>query len=48
VKPRRRYLAAQVEKDLGRKMVFVAGPREVGKSTLARRDSGSWSREVRV
>lgn len=33
---RRRYLAAQVRKDLGRKMVFVAGPRQVGKTTLAR------------
>lgn len=33
---RRRYLAAQVERDLRRKMVFVAGPRQVGKTTLAR------------
>lgn len=32
---RRRYLAAQVEKDLAKKMVFVAGPRQVGKTTLA-------------
>jgi hypothetical protein len=32
----RRYLAAQVEKDLARKMVFVSGPRQVGKTTLAR------------
>ena len=31
-----RYLAAQVERDLARKMVFVAGPRQVGKTTLAR------------
>ena len=31
-----RYLAAQVERDLSRKMVFVAGPRQVGKTTLAR------------
>ena len=30
-----RYLAAQVSKDLARKMVFVAGPRQVGKTTLA-------------
>jgi hypothetical protein len=36
VKPRRRYLAAQVERDLRRKMVFVSGPRQVGKTTLAR------------
>jgi len=33
---RRRYLRDQVEADLRRKMVFVAGPRQVGKTTLAR------------
>ena len=31
-----RYLADQVKRDLSRKMVFVAGPRQVGKTTLAR------------
>ena len=31
-----RYLAGQVLADLDRKMVFVAGPRQVGKTTLAR------------
>ena len=31
---RRRYLAAQIRRDLARKMVFVAGPRQVGKTTL--------------
>ncbi len=31
----RRYLADQVERDAARKMVFVAGPRQVGKTTLA-------------
>ena len=31
-----RYLATQVRQDLERKMVFVAGPRQVGKTTLAR------------
>jgi hypothetical protein len=31
-----RYLTAQVKHDLKRKMVFVAGPRQVGKTTLAR------------
>ena len=36
MKPRRRYLTAQVERDLARKMTFVAGPRQVGKTTLAR------------
>jgi len=30
-----RYLRDQVEQDLERKMVFVAGPRQVGKTTLA-------------
>ena len=29
-----RYLSAQVKHDLSRKMVFVAGPRQVGKTTL--------------
>lgn len=36
MRPRPRYLASQVERDLRRKMVFVAGPRQVGKTTLAR------------
>ena len=31
-----RYLQAAVSADLGHKMVFVAGPRQVGKTTLAR------------
>lgn len=31
-----RYLTAQVKYDLKRKMVLVAGPRQVGKTTLAR------------
>jgi hypothetical protein len=30
-----RYLAAALRRDLARKMVFVAGPRQVGKTTLA-------------
>jgi uncharacterized protein len=33
---RPRYLAEQVERDLDRKMVLIAGPRQVGKTTLAR------------
>jgi uncharacterized protein len=37
----RRYLAAQVRQDLTRKMVFVAGPRQVGKTTLARSLAGA-------
>jgi hypothetical protein len=32
----RRYLEPQVSADLARKMVFVGGPRQVGKTTLAR------------
>lgn len=31
----RRYLLSQVRQDLTRKMVFIAGPRQVGKTTLA-------------
>ncbi|MCG3135010.1 MAG: hypothetical protein HMLKMBBP_02503 [Planctomycetes bacterium] len=31
-----RYVTPQVLRDLGRKMVFVAGPRQVGKTTMAR------------
>lgn len=31
----KRYLYKQVESDLARKMVFVGGPRQVGKTTLA-------------
>lgn len=33
----KRYLQAQVEADLREKMVFIGGPRQVGKTTLARR-----------
>jgi hypothetical protein len=36
VKLHPRYLTRQVEQDLKRKMVFVSGPRQVGKTTLAR------------
>lgn len=38
---RARYLASQVRSDLRRKMVFVAGPRQVGKTTFARSLPGS-------
>ena len=31
-----RYLLPQIKRDLAKKMVFVAGPRQVGKTTLAR------------
>jgi predicted AAA+ superfamily ATPase len=47
---RQRYLTAQVKRDLHRKMVFVAGPRQVGKTTLARglsaRGSGYMSWDI--
>lgn len=31
-----RYLKAQIERDLSQKMVFIAGPRQIGKTTLAK------------
>jgi len=37
----KRYLESQVRRDLKRKMVFVGGPRQVGKTTLARDILGS-------
>ncbi|MBL7717066.1 MAG: ATP-binding protein [Bdellovibrionales bacterium] len=35
MKPKSRYLNAQIQDDLKRKMVFLGGPRQVGKTTLA-------------
>jgi len=37
-----RYLEAPIREDLEAKMVFVAGPRQVGKTTLALRILASW------
>ena len=37
----RRYLSEQVVSDLARKMVFVSGPRQVGKTTLAKNLPGT-------
>lgn len=37
---RTRYLADQIKKDLKKKMVFVGGPRQVGKTTLAKQVLG--------
>ena len=34
--PLRRYLQSQIQSDLGRKMVFVGGPRQVGKTWLGK------------
>lgn len=36
MRSRQRYLLPHVRSDLARRMVFVAGPRQVGKTTLAR------------
>jgi uncharacterized protein len=36
-----RYLKVQIERDLATKMVFVAGPRQVGKTTLAKSLAGA-------
>lgn len=33
---KKRYLTSQIQKDLTKKMVFVGGPRQVGKTTLAK------------
>jgi predicted AAA+ superfamily ATPase len=38
---RSRYLTGQVVRDLRRKMVFVSGPRQVGKTTLAKSLAGA-------
>ena len=35
-----RYLRAQLERDLAKKMVFISGPRQVGKTTLAKQVLG--------
>jgi predicted AAA+ superfamily ATPase len=32
-----RYITATVQKDLQKKMVFIGGPRQVGKTTLAKK-----------
>lgn len=39
---RERYLEKPIHEDLDSKMVFLAGPRQVGKTTLARRVLGKW------
>src|SRR5690348_500589 len=33
---KKRYLSRQIQQDLSRKMVFVGGPRQVGKTTLSK------------
>jgi uncharacterized protein len=39
---RARYLEEPIREDLEAKMVFLAGPRQVGKTTLARQVLGGW------
>ena len=39
-----RYLETAIQADLGRKMVFLSGPRQVGKTTLARSLMASYPR----
>ena len=39
-----RYLEDPIREDLTNKMVFIGGPRQVGKTTLARRIAGNWAR----
>jgi predicted AAA+ superfamily ATPase len=41
-----RYLESAVVEDLSRKMVFLAGPRQSGKTTLAKRLLRSFSRDI--
>ncbi len=36
IKNKTRYIAAQVKEDLQKKMVFIGGPRQVGKTTLSK------------
>lgn len=37
-----RYIAQQIQKDISRKMVFVGGPRQVGKTTLIKQLLAEW------
>ncbi len=39
---RTRHLEGPVREDLGAKIVFLAGPRQVGKTTLAREVLDGW------
>ena len=39
-----RYLTSQVVEDLERKMVFIGGPRQVGKTTLAKEIMKKWGK----
>ena len=41
-----RYLQSVIEQDLKTKMVFLAGPRQVGKTTLAKMTAKGYSQPV--
>ena len=43
---RPRYLEDPIREDLENKMVFIGGPRQVGKTTLARRITDNWTNTV--
>ena len=40
--PLKRYLEGLIAQDLEKKMVFLTGPRQVGKTTLAKGLLGRW------
>ena len=44
--PQNRYISADALEDLSKKMVFVAGPRQIGKTTLAREIIGGHFKET--
>jgi predicted AAA+ superfamily ATPase len=43
-----RYLAKHIETDLKKKMVFVGGPRQCGKTTMAKALLAAWPGESPV
>ena len=43
---RKRYLEAAIYEDLVQKMVFLAGPRQIGKTTLAKMIGGRYRQPV--
>jgi len=43
---RQRYLESAIHEDLAQKMVFLAGPRQIGKTTLAKMIGGMYRQPV--
>jgi uncharacterized protein len=41
-----RYIAPFISQDLSRKMIFIGGPRQVGKTTLARLIASKYSNNI--